>query len=190
MEDVYKLIDDIVDRAKLPPQVKEDAKSIAVKMIEGRIVTRTQPHVIALASLIISCRLNNIGIGLKQLSPLIHGEHNPRIIGKKAFELARKYIEVYKPQVGVARYEDYVKIASQILEVPEDVEKVAEELTKAFKEKYGRKLKPMAVAGAAIYVALRKTGRQRLTISSICSKLNITEPTLRNAIRHISHLST
>jgi transcription initiation factor TFIIIB Brf1 subunit/transcription initiation factor TFIIB len=189
MEDVYRLIDDIVVKAGLPPQVKEDARSIAVKMIEGRIVTRVQPDIVALASVVVSCRLNKVGIGLKQLSMLTPSKHNPKMISRRAFELARRYVEVYKPQMDVARYEDYVRVASQILGVPEDMERVAEELVRAFKERYGRRLKPMAVAGAAIYVALRRTGEQRLTISSISSKLKVTEPTLRNAIRYFNQLS-
>ncbi len=44
----------------------------------------------------------------------------------------------------------------------------------------------MAVAGAAIYIALGKTGRRKLPMSIICSKLNVTEPTLRNALKLMS----
>jgi transcription initiation factor TFIIIB Brf1 subunit/transcription initiation factor TFIIB len=158
---------------------------IASKMIEGRLAVRVQAHIVAIASILVACRLNGVGIGVRQISTLLPGRLGSKRAAKRAFELARRYVELFKPQVGVARYEDYVRLASKMLEIPEDAEMVAVELAKAFKEKYGRKLKPMAVAGASIYVALSKTGKQRIPMSIICSKLNVTEPTLRNAVRHI-----
>jgi len=185
MEELDILIDDLVARMGLPQQVRDDARMVASRMIESRIAIRAQAHIVAIASILVACRLNNMGVGVKQVAPLLPGRLGPRRTAKRAFELARKYIEVFKPQVGVARYEDYVKMASRILEIPEDTEKVAEMLVRAFKERYGRKLKPMAVAGAAIYVALSETGKPKIPMSVICSKLNVTEPTLRNAVRHI-----
>jgi transcription initiation factor TFIIIB Brf1 subunit/transcription initiation factor TFIIB len=185
MEELDNLIDSLVAKIGLPQQVRDDARMIASKMIEGRLAVRVQAHIVAIASILVACRLNGVGIGVRQISTLLPGRLSSKRAAKRAFELARRYVELFKPQVGVARYEDYVRLASKMLEIPEDAEMVAVELAKAFKEKYGRKLKPMAVAGASIYVALSKTGKQRIPMSIICSKLNVTEPTLRNAVRHI-----
>jgi transcription initiation factor TFIIIB Brf1 subunit/transcription initiation factor TFIIB len=185
MEELDTLIDELVSRIGLPQRVRDDARMVASRMIESRIAVRAQAHIVAVASVLVACRLNNIGVGVKQVAPLLPGKLGSRMTAKRAFELARRYVEVFKPQVGVASYEDYVKMASKILGIPEDAERVAEMLVKAFKEKYGRKLKPMAVAGAAIYVVLSETGKQKIPMSMICSKLNVTEPTLRNAVRHM-----
>jgi len=185
MEELDNLINSLVAKIGLPQQVRDDARMIASKMIEGRLAVRVQAHIVAIASILVACRLNGVGIGVRQISTLLPGRLGSKRAAKRAFELARRYVELFKPQVGVARYEDYVRLASKMLEIPEDAEMVAVELAKAFKEKYGRKLKPMAVAGASIYVALSKTGKQRIPMSIICSKLNVTEPTLRNAVRHI-----
>mgnify|MGYP001770672678 FL=1 len=187
MEEVFKLIDDITLKLELPNSMREDARRIASTMVESGIVSRVNPIIVALSSIIIACRLNNIGLGLKQVSTLIPGLPRGRLdskkVAKKAYELSRRYFEVFRPQVGVARYEDYVRIASKLLGLQGEFIGLAEDLARSFGSRYGRRIKPMAVAGAAIYVALRKTGGPRLTMSHICSKLNITEPTLRNAIR-------
>jgi len=153
MEHIYNLIDSIIDGIGLPQGIKEDARTVAIRMVESRIASRVNPSIVALASVMVACRFNNVGIGFKQLSTALPGKYSSRKVVKKAFELARKYVEVFKPQIGVARYEDYVKIASHFLEVPEDVVEVAEKLVKEFKDRYGRRFKPMAVAGAAIYIA-------------------------------------
>lgn len=184
MEVVYDIIEGVASKLGLPRSIIEESRGIATRMVEARIASRMKPEVVALASIIVACRLNGVGLGFKQITPLIPVDaKTAKRNAKKAFELARKYMEIYKPQVGVASYEDYVRIASKILGVPESSSRIAEELARMFKEKYGRRIKPMAVAGAAIYIALRKSGGPRMTMSSICSKLNITEPTLRNAIR-------
>jgi len=187
MEEIYSLIDNIVARLELPDSIREDARRIASSIVESRLEGRHNPVIVALSSIIIACRLNGVGLGLKQISALVpglpHGRLDAKKAAKKAYELARRYMEVYRLQARVAGYEDYVRIASKLLGVQGEYLELAEDLARAFRARYGRRLKPMAVAGAAIYVALRKAGGPKMTLASICEKLKVTEPTLRNAIR-------
>jgi len=193
MEEINNLIDSVVAKLELPDSIKEDARRIASSIVESRLEGRYNPVIVALSSIIIACRLNGIGLGLKQISTLVpglpHGRLDSRKAAKKAYELARRYMEVHRLQARVAGYEDYVRIASKLLGIQGEYLGLAEDLARAFRAKYGRRLKPMAVAGAAIYVALRKTGGPRMTLASICEKLKVTEPTLRNAIRLMRNIA-
>ncbi|MEM2628957.1 MAG: hypothetical protein QXG74_03670, partial [Acidilobaceae archaeon] len=63
------------------------------------------------------------------------------------------------------------------------------QLARLFGEKYSRRLKPMAVAGASIYVAMSVCGKHKITIEKLSQTLKVTSPTLRTAIKLIKGLA-
>ncbi|MEM4559559.1 MAG: hypothetical protein QW208_06425 [Acidilobaceae archaeon] len=190
LEETIKLINNIALESSLPREVTDDANRIASHIIELKIIGKLSPTVVALASLVLACRFNNIGIGLRQLLKFVREDsHKLKSISRRAYKLSRLYLEVYRPKASVSSYESYVRTASIWLSIPEDCKSIALQLARLFGEKYSRRLKPMAVAGASIYVAMSVCGKHKITIEKLSQTLKVTSPTLRTAIKLIKGLA-
>ena len=146
------------------------------------IVRGRSTQKVAAASVFTACRVNNLPITLDEIANLCSLNRN------ELSKLHRLIKRKLKLKIIISSSVTFLPKFTKKLALPKNVETEAKEIIRFVEDsKYRQGISPIALLGASIYLACKKT-RVRRSQLEIAKTLGTSEVTLRNRAKEISSL--
>ncbi len=172
----------ISELLKLNDKIIESSLEIFSSSSKKGIVRGRSTHKVAAASVFTACRLANLPITLDEIASKCSLNRN------ELSKLHRLIKRKLKLKINISSSITFLSKFIQILALPKNVENEAREIINLVEEsKYRQGISPIALLGASIYLACKKTKIKRSQLE-IAKTLGTSEVTLRNRAKEIKVL--
>jgi len=179
----------ISEKLKLKKVEKETAAQIVRKAVaDGIIKRRTKPATIAAAGILLSCRLYNTPISLREISRAIF---NNKVKEQQIAKVYRQLVKLLGVKVKYDADQQLLNLIFRKMEIefnPEVYNTALNIIRSARQMRIGSGKSPNSLVAAALYLSLKLHGIN-ITQFEVAKLSNTTEVTVRSRIKEImSHL--
>lgn len=177
-----KEINRISELLKLDNKIMESGLEIFSSSSKEGIVRGRSTQKVAAASVFTACRVSNLPITLDEIANLCSLNRN------ELSKLHRLIKRKLKLKINISSSLTFLPKFRKKLALPKNVETEAKEIIQFVEgSEYRQGISPIALLGASIYLACKKTNVRRSQLE-IAKKLGTSEVTLRNRAKEISSL--